>query len=71
MIYRKLTGLEWSPKYVETDVDKLFSRFYNKLNKLINKSKMFSKPWITRGLRKSIRIKNKLLSLGNKDQYKY
>ena len=67
---------------VETDVDKLFSRFYNKLNKLINKhaplkpisklkSKMFSQPWITRGLRKSIRIKNKLLSLGNKDQYMY
>ena len=32
---------------------------------------MFSKPSITRGLGKSIRIKNKLLSLGNKDQYKY
>ena len=42
----------------EADVDKLFSRFYNKLNKLINKhvplkpiskhrAKIFSKPWIT------------------------
>ena len=67
-----LSQVDWArvvPE-VETDVDKLFSRFYNKLNKLMHaalkpiskrKSKMFSKPWITRGLRKSIRIKNKLL----------
>ena len=53
-----------------------FSSFYNKLNKLINKHaplkpisrrkiKSFSKPWITKGIRKSIKMKNKLLDGGN------
>ena len=81
---KDLLQVDWARVVPEvgTDVDKLFSRFYNKLNKLINKhvplkpisnhkAKMFSKPWITRGTRKSIRIKNKILSLGSKDQYKY
>ena len=80
-----LSQVDWARVVheVETDVDKLFSRFYNKLNKLINKhvprkpiserkSKMFSKPWITRGLRKIYQNKkNNLLSQGNKDQYRY
>ena len=62
----------------ETNVDRLFSVFYNKLNKVVNKhapfkpiskrkEKIMSKPWITKGIRKSIRIKNKLLTMGNKD----
>ena len=65
----------------ETNVDKMFSSFYNKLNKVVNKhaplkpislrkAKSFSKPWITSGIRKSIQIKNKLLTGGNKDLYK-
>ena len=60
----------------ETNIDKAFSCFYNKLNKLINKHaplkpiswrkiKSFSKPWITKGIRKSIKMKNKLLYGGN------
>ena len=54
----------------ETNIVKTFSCFYNKLNKLINKHaplkpiswrkiKFFSKPWITKGIRKSIKMKNK------------
>jgi hypothetical protein len=45
------------------NVDKLFSSFYNKLNKLVNKHvprknvtkrdmKNFSKPWITAGIKR-------------------
>ena len=60
----------------ETNIDKAFSSFYNKLNKLINKHaplkpiswrkiKSFSKPWMTKGIRKSIKMKNKLLDGGN------
>ena len=44
------------------DVDKLFSSFYNKLNKIVNKhapmkvlsqrkAKQLSTPWITRGIK--------------------
>ena len=62
-------------------VDKCFSSFYNKLNKLINKhapfktlskrkAKQFSKPWITKGLRKSIKIKNRLFYSGDILKYK-
>ena len=65
----------------ETNVNKLFSSFYNKLNKIVNKHasiksisrrkvKFFLKPWITTGIRKSIQIKNKLLSEGNSATYK-
>lgn len=61
---------------------KLFSSFYNKLNKLVNKHaprkkvtqrdiKKFSKPWITKGIKKSIKEKNRLLSQGQRDKYKY
>ena len=49
------------------DVNNLFSSFYNKFNKLVNKhapmkiisnrkAKQLSKPWITQGLRTSIKI---------------
>jgi hypothetical protein len=64
------------------DANKLFSTFYNKFNKLLNKHvpyksvthrdiKKFSKPWITNGLKKSIKEKNRLLSQGDHDKYKY
>lgn len=50
------------------DVDKLFSSFYNKLNKIVNKyapmkvlsqrkAKQLSKPWITKGIKTSIKVK--------------
>jgi hypothetical protein len=53
------------------NVDKLFNAFYDKVTKLINKHapvkpiskrmiKRSSKPWITKGIRRSINIKSKL-----------
>ena len=53
------------------DVDILFSSFYSKFNKILNKHapmktmskrrlKKLSKPWITNGIRVSIKIKNQL-----------
>ena len=64
-----------------TDIDKSFSFLFNKLNKTINKHaplkpiskrkvKQLSKPWITKGIRCSIKIKNSLFYSGDKDKYK-
>ena len=63
------------------NVNDLFSSFYNKFNKLVNKhapmktisnrkAKQLSKPWITQGLRTSIKIKNKLYASGDVSKYK-
>ena len=63
------------------NVDKLFNAFYNEVTKLINKHapvkpiskrmiKRSSKPWITKGIRRSINIKSKLFYSGDKDNYK-
>ena len=63
------------------DVDNLFSSCYNKFNKLINKqapmktisnrkAKQLSKPWITKGMRISINIKNKLYVSGDTANHK-
>jgi len=63
------------------DIDQIFTGFYkNKVNKHINKhaplktppthtKRNFSKPWITIGIKKSIKIKNKLLASGDKNAY--
>ena len=62
-----LSQLHWESLLSGSDVDKLFSTFYNKLNTLINKHApirslwkrkiiRLSKQWITKGIRKSIRI---------------
>ena len=59
----------------KNNVDVLFSSFYNKFNTIVNKHalmkklsgrkrKVLSKPWITTGLKVSIRIKNKLYTFG-------
>ena len=61
-----------------------FSKIYNKLNKLVKKHaplkplskrkfKQSLKPWITKGLLKSIKIKNKnaLFASGDIDKYKF
>ena len=61
-----------------TNVDKLFSSFYNKLNQVVNihapvskrKLKRLSKPWITNGIRTSIRIKNRLFYTNKNDSYR-
>jgi len=63
------------------DVNNLFSMFYNKLNKIVNKhapfialsrrkAKQMAKPWISKGLKKSIRIKNELFYSGDENRYK-
>ena len=65
-----------------SDVDKAFSHFYDSLNVLVNKHaplkmvsnrmrKQFSKPWITSGLKKSIKAKNFFLQSGNLVKYKF
>ena len=70
--------------YVEkgnTDVDRPVSSFYNKYNKIFNKhapfktlsnrrKKQLSKPWITKGIRTSIKMKNKLYMSGDDAKYK-
>ena len=62
-------------------VDITFSNFYNTLSGLVEKHaplktlskrklKHFSKPWITIGLKKSIKVKNSLFQSGSFAQYK-
>ena len=74
--------IHWESLLSGSDVDKLFSTFFYKLNKLINKHaplrslskrkiKRLSKPWITKGIRKSIRIKDELFFSGDRDKYKF
>ena len=79
----ELSRVDWNA-IVETksyDVNDLFSSFYNKFNKLVNKhapmktisnrkAKQFSKPWITQGVRTSIKIKKKLYASGDVSKYK-
>ena len=58
-------------------LDKLFSTFYNKYNKIVNKhapfkrmpnrkAKQLSKPWITTGIKASIAVKSmhQVMTLG-------
>jgi hypothetical protein len=63
------------------NIDKLFTTFYDKVNNLTNKYgplkliskrmiEQFSKPWITKGIRRSIKIKNKLYYSADKNKYK-
>ena len=62
--------------------DKLFSTFYNKYNKIVNKhapfkrisnrkAKQLSKPGITTGIKASIAVKSKLYASGDDSRYKY
>ena len=62
------------------DVDKLFSSFYNKLNKIVNKhanmkvlsqrkAKQLSKLWITKGIN-LIKVKDRLFTTGDNARYK-
>ena len=63
------------------NVDQMFSSFFKNLNKIVNKhaplkrlskrkQRQMSKPWITQGIRSSIKVKNKLLMCGNSSKYK-
>ena len=62
-------------------INRSFSTFFNKVNKIVDKhaplktlsrrrAKKLSKPWITRGIRKSIRVKNSLYLSVNKELYR-
>ena len=77
-----LSNVNWNALFANesSDVNNVFSSFYNKFNKLVNKhapmktisnrqAKQFSKPWITKGLRKSIRVKNKLYASDDRVKY--
>ena len=71
-----LSLVDWNA-IVETkscDGNDLFSSFYNKFNKLVNKhapmktisnreAKQLSKPWITQGLRTSNKIKKQTICI--------
>ena len=63
------------------DINKIFSSFYNKLNKILNKhapfkamskrrKKTLSKPWTTKGIRTLIRTKDRLYMSVDYGQYK-
>ena len=70
-----LTQVDWDEIIARgtDDINKIFSSFYNKLNKIVNKHapfKSMSKPWITKGIRTSIRIKNRFYMSGDHAQYK-
>ena len=80
----ELAQVDWESILARTqgNIDIAFSKIYNKLNKLVNKHaplkslskrkfKQFSKPWITQGLLKSIKIKNALFASGDMDKYKF
>ena len=79
-----LATIDWSCiiKTHANNVDELFSTFYRNFNKIINKHapiktlsqrriKQFSKPWITKGIRTSIKEKNRLYQIGDQEKYKY
>ena len=78
-----ISNLDWNALLNKKpcDADNLFSSFYNKFNQLINKhapmktisnrkAKQLSKPWITKGIRTSIKVKNKLYASSDTANYK-
>ena len=78
-----ISQIKWNIKTAGgmNDANRLFSSFYKKLNKVVNKhapiknlskrkAKQLSKPWITKGIRTSIKIKNKLFASDNNLQYR-
>ena len=68
--HHDLSQVDWDETVSHCDdVNQSFSSFYNKFNKIVNKhapmkiiskrkTKQLSKPWITKGIRTSIKIKN-------------
>ena len=86
IFHNELSQIEWDSIITDNqnDIDRTFSNFFNTLNKLVSKhaplkpvSKrqahrfMHMKPWITKGLRKSLKIKNALFCSGDIEKYKY
>ena len=78
-----LSIVDWDNIIVSkaNSVDDKFSSFYRQLNKVVQKHaplkvvskpkiKQLAKPWITKGIRTSIKIKNRLYKTGNCREYK-
>jgi len=76
-----LCEIDWNNTYRSSDVNKSFSRFYKNINCLINKHaplkdvskrrlKLLTKPWLTKGIRRSIRVKDNLFFNSNWNKYK-
>ena len=77
-----LQNINWTSVCQHTDANQSFSRFYKLINKTINKhaplrcisnrkQKLLAKPWLTAGLRKSIRVKNALFLTYDWVKYKF
>ena len=84
LFHYELSQIEWDSIITDNqnDIDRTFSNFFNTLNKLVSKhaplkpvskrqAHRFMKPWITKGLRKSLKIKNALFYSEDIDKYKY
>ena len=83
-IHSELSEINWdlAMRNCGDNADAGFSKFFNSLNKIVNKhaplrplskrkAKQFSKPWITKGILKSIKVKNALFTSGNYEKYKH
>ena len=81
MFLHDLNQITWDSTYDVNDVDKLFSSFFSKVNRVINehaplktasrkKVKQLLKPWITKGILKSVHLKNQFFCSGKTEKYK-
>ena len=83
-IYSELSEINWdlAMRNCGDNADAGFSKFFNSLNKIVNKhaplrplakrkAKQFSKPCIPRGIRMSIKVKNTLFASGDFENYKH
>ena len=79
-----LSAIDWDDIIASkaNNIDDLLSSFYRKLNTVVNnhapvkilskhKIKQLAKLWITKGIRTSIKVKNKLYVNGVQSKYKY
>ena len=82
--FKDVSSVNWNTLIgnKDNDVNKSFSSFFKKLNRIINKHapvksvtkrklKQLHKPWITGGLKTSIKMKNKLFLTNEHEKYKY
>ena len=79
-----LSAVDWESILLtkSNNIDDLFSTFFKRVNNIVNKHapiknlskhkiKQLAKPWITKGLKTSIKVKNKLYVMGDSTQYTY
>ena len=79
--FSELSQINWSSLVAQEDINLAFNKFYNKVNKVVNKHAPFTKiskrsinclkkPWITQDIRRSIKHKNRLFYSGDYSEYK-